>query len=517
LHYRGEQMSKFFIEKLIISGTGKTDSIIEFSNGLNIICGPSDTGKSYIINCIDYLFGSDETPIDAATGYDCINLIIKTSNGSLKLSRKIDTNKVEVSSTDNSINSGTYKLTGKYEKTLNSIWFRLIGINECYSIIKNEHFVKQTLTWRTFIHMFLLFENRIIDKKSIMLPTTGFADTAAITSLLFLANGNDFGDMMPQEEKNIKEAKKKAVVAYINNELSKFAERKGQLIETLKLNGSVDLDEEISSLVDEISLKETAITAAINRNQQLLKELTNTNEHLSECNTLFNRYQELKSQYTSDVQRLSFIVDGEANKEIDYNSRCPFCDGNLVPKSTPNYIEASKAEFKKIILQLKDLERAITAINNERLSLEQVATNLSNEKQDIENLVSTELRPQIAELQHKLSQYRAVVATQNEIDIIKQFSTDKMADLVEIESEEESTLKFKPKEHLERGILDIIDEYLNELLELCKFENFTSVRFDRGDMDIVVNGKKKKLYGKGYRAFLNVTANPKSPKADGVA
>ena len=48
----------FYIEKIIVTGSGKTDSIIELSNGVNIIYGPSNTGKTYIVKCIDYMFGS---------------------------------------------------------------------------------------------------------------------------------------------------------------------------------------------------------------------------------------------------------------------------------------------------------------------------------------------------------------------------------------------------------------------------------------------------------------------------
>ncbi len=38
-------MSKFHIERLIVTGNGKEPSILEFKEGLNIVCGPSDTGK----------------------------------------------------------------------------------------------------------------------------------------------------------------------------------------------------------------------------------------------------------------------------------------------------------------------------------------------------------------------------------------------------------------------------------------------------------------------------------------
>ena len=37
---------------------------LEFKKGLNIITGASNTGKSYVINCIDYLFGAENPPKD---------------------------------------------------------------------------------------------------------------------------------------------------------------------------------------------------------------------------------------------------------------------------------------------------------------------------------------------------------------------------------------------------------------------------------------------------------------------
>ena len=64
----------FYIEKIIVTGSGKTDSIIELSNGVNIIYGPSNTGKTYIVKCIDYMFGSEREPIDISTGYQYIKI-----------------------------------------------------------------------------------------------------------------------------------------------------------------------------------------------------------------------------------------------------------------------------------------------------------------------------------------------------------------------------------------------------------------------------------------------------------
>ena len=50
-------MNRFILKKLTVSGGGHEDSILNFSNGLNLIIGPSNTGKSLIMDCIDYVFG----------------------------------------------------------------------------------------------------------------------------------------------------------------------------------------------------------------------------------------------------------------------------------------------------------------------------------------------------------------------------------------------------------------------------------------------------------------------------
>lgn len=78
----------FYIEKIIVSGPGKTESIIELSDGLNIIYGPSNTGKTYIVKCIDYMFGSDKEPIDTSAGYKNIVIVVKTPYGTITMNRK---------------------------------------------------------------------------------------------------------------------------------------------------------------------------------------------------------------------------------------------------------------------------------------------------------------------------------------------------------------------------------------------------------------------------------------------
>ncbi len=97
-------MAKFYIEKLVVTGSGKI-SVIEFSDGLNFIIGPSNTGKSLISDSIDYLFGYEPSKnepfrFDPSFGYDVFTLHTRTPNGTVIFQRKYGATAISVSGTD---------------------------------------------------------------------------------------------------------------------------------------------------------------------------------------------------------------------------------------------------------------------------------------------------------------------------------------------------------------------------------------------------------------------------------
>lgn len=496
----------FYIERLIVSGQGKKDSIVEFDKGVNIIYGPSNTGKTYIIKCIDFIFGSVKEPIDSSTGYEYITLVLKTDVGSITMSRKLGENKIHVSSTDPKISSGKYnsKASGNnYDKTVNSVWLSLIGINNKHYIISNENYKKQILSWRTFSHMFMLSEAKIISEESAILSGYDTSNTATLSSLIFLLTGQDFSETDVKESKEIKEAKKNAVKVYINKELFRLSERNQELLSQMKEIPDVDIKQEITDIMSQIENNEQLVNQAIDGNQKILARLYEKNESLSECNVLLNRYEELTTQYDADLKRLSFIVDGEANSKGTFSSQCPFCDGKIVINKTHNYIDAAKSEYRKIKLQAKDLEKASKELISEKSTLEQEINALMLRKQSTENIIERELKPQISSLKEKLIAYRETIERQKEIAVLKKIAEQKTADIIDAESDEESNLKYKPKEHLSFEFISKLSENISSFLEDCKYENLLSARFDKSDMDIIINGKKKSSNGKGYNAYFN--------------
>ena len=497
-------MANYYIKRVTASGKGKKDATIEFTEGLNIVYGLSDTGKTCILKCMDFLFGSSNPPFDESTGYTAVKMVITTSGGQVTLERKLGENKIVVSSSDENIESGKYNAKNG-DPIISTVWLRLIGVEDEHQIIKNENFKTRKLTWRTFVHMFLIKEEDVSQEASILLPKLPQENTAFLSSLLFLLTDKDFSEFDEREEKKIKEARKKAVEKYINKELSEFSERRDKLNETLAACETVDIETTMQGIIDTLSETEERISQEVEHSRQLLGKILSARERLAECNLLYGRYQSLRSQYTADIKRLSLIVDGETNMEsVTKPDKCPFCDGEIPEHDHASYVEASQAELARILSQFDGLSEAEQDVMRERSVIEDEISKLSAEKSSTELLVNNELKPKAQEFSQMLADYRAVIRLRNEMDIIERFATQRTTELRDMQTEDETEMKFKPKEYFGGDFLETVDKYLFDLLTECKYEGLLTAQFLLDTFDVAINGKRKATTrGKGYRAFLN--------------
>ena len=64
------------LRELRVTGTGKQNAVIKFAPGGNVIAGVSNSGKSYMLRCMDFVLGAEEMnkKIDEAAGYELVYL-----------------------------------------------------------------------------------------------------------------------------------------------------------------------------------------------------------------------------------------------------------------------------------------------------------------------------------------------------------------------------------------------------------------------------------------------------------
>ena len=73
-------MNRFYIKSIGASGPSVEYSQITFDAGVNILHGPSNSGKSYVINCINFMFAAKEAPFTiSSTGCLILEMQMKGS------------------------------------------------------------------------------------------------------------------------------------------------------------------------------------------------------------------------------------------------------------------------------------------------------------------------------------------------------------------------------------------------------------------------------------------------------
>ena len=95
-------MAGFYIKKVIAKSATKGDASVSFGKGLTIIQGRSDSGKTCVANCIDFIFGgSVDKPFKETAKYDGVTMIVESNDrdGEVALHRNVGKNQVEVTST----------------------------------------------------------------------------------------------------------------------------------------------------------------------------------------------------------------------------------------------------------------------------------------------------------------------------------------------------------------------------------------------------------------------------------
>ena len=147
-------MAGFYIKKVIAKSAAKGDACVTFGKGLTIIQGRSDSGKTCVANCIDFIFGgSVDKPFKETAGYNGVTMIVASndSDGEVVFHRTVGKNQVEVSSNITGIESGTYDVNyhkGAKNPPLNEVWLKLIGIQNEVMVVTNARFETKRLTWR---------------------------------------------------------------------------------------------------------------------------------------------------------------------------------------------------------------------------------------------------------------------------------------------------------------------------------------------------------------------------------
>ena len=334
--------NKFHISSVKVTGPGVRDSEVQFREGLNIVEGGSDTGKTSIVHCILYVFNKSwgnkndskrhkKFPFLDEYGYTQVVVTFKNKKGYITISREKDAQKVQVDSSFSGISSGYYSVNNTKRKNLNDILLEMLGMQERHQIPKNINYQTQNFSWKGISPLWYVDENDVIQANPIMLPLYNTQTTAFLSSLIFMITGSEIeipeGIRDPKTKKAKDEATKGQLAKQLQESSSKIEEIHSQLAEKKYDN----VEDQLQVIVDKIDKLNEQIYERVNNIHSIQQELTGISQQIEEMTVYVARFKNLRSEYIGDVKRLSFIVNGEQQlKHIQGKRKCPFCNQTIL-------------------------------------------------------------------------------------------------------------------------------------------------------------------------------------------
>ncbi|MET1249167.1 AAA family ATPase [Sporolactobacillus sp. STCC-11] len=516
----------FFIKKVSVIGKNVKNATVQFKKGLNIISGPSDTGKSYIFNCINYMLGASKEPkkIDEAKDYSAVLMEIELYSGkTYLLKRDFKTQTVDVFPIKLSLidESEAINLNIKHDKektdNLSAFLLEKSGYSHPIYVKTNQKGKIRTLSFRDFPLYINIGETKIIKENSPILSGQYSTSTVEKSIFTFLVSGiansnnNDIGQNDSTLSKNKLEGQKELVERLIAKEEIKF--EKINLIETLPENN-------LSVLLSEIQVELETINKEIEQKtmdrRNLWNKIEENKSQIISDSELIKRFKLLKDYYHSDLKRLNFVIEGDYYFSQLNFSKCPFCHQKIDKKSCTEHncgfnkpsnelISSVEVEIRKIKGKLSDLESTIEQEENDyRILLKEIANQQEKYKLVKEELVSI-LQPKQLDLKELLNTY-----VNHREKYIEYHTIEKKID--ELKSEKKiiiSQLKNKSQVKIninaEKDIIElnsIMDfcEYFSSILKRWKFSESPKVLYEKGEF--YVDSKSTHDYGKGYRAII---------------
>lgn len=485
----------FYISKLIVKDSNGKSSEVAFSEGCNIICGPSNTGKTMIVDCIDFGFGSKKLKAVSNKTLNIDEIVLElTLNDAtiISISRKTGKNSniihIETNSNGDNTTDMSYK---KFTKHL----LKYIGFENLPIIYRTKDYKTQDLTIRTAIGLSVINEERIISKESIFDNLKFNNITATLSAIQLFITGNPNTNVSNKDVK-IEQAKKEAVTQYAH-----------ELIEI------INKDELSDSAVSELESKIREFENKLPEQQKIVQNIFDEQlrnqttysqiyDELQKNKYRLERYDELENDYETDLQRAEFIIDGEKNtRSFSVAKTCPFCSAEMKDHSFRQYSKIAEAEECSIKSKLQSLRSVKESIAEE---ISELSAKLSEIEQRLSELQKSYLSEsnKLNEIITQLSLYKEKMSSYESMDKIKKVLLTSAKECVPDTKQQ----VYDVKSQLTDTFFAQYAKYIEAMIKKCNYPGFSKVDFDIAKLDIIVDDEEKQAQGKGYRAYLNSIA-----------
>lgn len=511
----------FYIKRLRIVGDNVENAEVEFSTGLNVIYGPSNTGKTYIYQCIDYMLGSSQRPkeIPEAKSYNKCFLEINSYDEkpyTLERSLKGGDFKLYEDKMNNLGVSIDLKADNQSNKdSISEFLLKLCNIKNM-KIRKNAKGITQNLYFQDLKQFFMVDEAEIITESSPIAPrptrvNKNIQRTFQENILKFLLTGQDDSSISALLTKD-DVTNKKGKLELLEEIIDKIEVELAESTNIEEINAQIErIDNSIESFEKDYSITKERFNEYEAEKNQIYKDIVQKETRINTLNEILKRSSILAKQYNSDIDRLKATT--EVSQAIDAIEvlNCPLCKSELKNDKIEivdleSIILASKKEIEKITLLSNELNESIKLFEEERTLLRQEHDTTKSNYNKILDTIENEVNRNLSEVAKQLNVFSnkksELTKTKTMREELKKFEEQK-CEIDKVVEDNKNQGKDTDYEKLTTALLQPLTESMHTILKEIKFDNLgNSVGFSEEYFDFVIAEQNRKDFGKGYRAIL---------------
>lgn len=513
----------FIVRKLSLTGPAVAKAELSFSRGLNVISGPSDTGKTFVAQCIDFVMGSGTAPkeIPEAVQYTSILLEIESQDKArvFVLERSLRGGDIRLSMEGQAECVLSWKHHADREDTISSFLLELSGLSG-KRVRTNQQGKTRPLSFRDITPLILVDEESVISATSPVL--TGQYTRRTVEGCVFrlLLTGTDDSSIIAQEDPKLAKGRQEGKADILETLLQR---NRDQLSELKVIGNTAEVRDQLARLETaaetasvELAVEQRSAAAVEERRRGAWTRLRQAESRADVLSELQKRFDLLQVQYLSDLRRLEAITEAGFRLGQLKEERCPVCGApaehhegeHQQERAAPAEVaQACKAEAAKTTKLLRDLQTTLAsnAMEVERLNLERSARQAELEATDTELQTLLQPRLQVAVQKLRDSQARRD-ACRRGLELLE--SAQELEGLLgEATTPRKSQRANVPPSIVSSGEAEQFSTDVEALLRAWHFPNLGRVTFSEDDQDIVISGRPRSSHGKGVRAITRAAFN----------
>ena len=517
-------MKGLLLRYLAYFGPDRPPAALSFYPGLNVICGASETGKSLVVETIDFMLGQQDPvrDIPERKGYDRIRLLVESPDWPpLTLDRSVEGGHLRAyeevileGAPQTEPKTLRWNHSAAREDTLPFAILTRTGMRSRV-LRKNAAGKHRSLSFRDLARLCVVTEDEIQKRGSPLLSGQYTTATSEYASFKLLLTGIDDSALVSAEEVSGRRDPESGKIELLNqmiDELQTDIDEQGadedELNDQLKRIETVIIDQN-AALAD----VQQTLDALLERRGQAATELRNRRARLVEIDELVGRFHLLGRHYETDLSRLEAIHEsGTLFIHLDQKP-CPLCGAQPRDQhqdthcegNTEAVVKAAEAEMVKIGRLRRELDDTVASLEKEREEINNSLDRFQDEYNSCDKELGDIAAPAVTS---KRTSYNQLVSERSEVlmtlDKINRFKRlrEQRTELEGEESEMPGSAT-STRTQISKSILDEFSKTIERILEEWHFPNATRVFFDESKRDFQISGKDRGSTGKGLRAITH--------------